>query len=123
MSAIDTRGVSRDSLFLMANVSVKGRPMERVKVRNLSDSGMMGEGGIEIAGGDRITVELRNIGTVGGQVAWAQGNRFGVAFERIVDPKLARVALVAGETKAPRYAQPAVDPEPDPINPAKLRKL
>ncbi|MDG6079161.1 PilZ domain-containing protein [Erythrobacter litoralis] len=123
MSAIDTRGVSRDSLFLMADISVESRDVERIKVRNLSDSGMMGEGTIKVSSGNRVTVDLRNIGEVTGKVAWTQGNRFGIAFDRIIDPKLARTILETGETKAPRYAQPALDCEPDPIDPRNLRKL
>lgn len=123
MSAIDTRGVSRDSLFLMADISVEGGEPERVKVRNLSDTGMMGDGPIAAARGKQVTVELRNIGPVGGKVAWARGNRFGVAFDRMIESKRARVPLTSGEERAPIYARPAVGPEPEPIDPSKLRKL
>ncbi len=123
MSAIDTRGVSRDSLFLMADISVEGREAERVKVRNLSDTGMLGEGSISVAKGKLVTVELRNIGTVDGTVAWTRGVRFGVAFDRMIDSKRARVPLGDGSERAPIYARPAVYPDPEPIHPSRLRKI
>ncbi len=123
MSAIDTRGVSRDSLFLMADISIEGGEAGRVKVRNLSDTGMMGDGPVAVARGKQVTVELRNIGAVGGTVAWTRGNRFGIAFDRMIESKRARVPLGDGSERAPIYARPAVDPEPDPVDPSRLRKI
>ena len=123
MSAIDTRGVSRNSFFLMADISVADKPFERIKVRNLSDCGMMGEGGIEISSGDRVVVELRNIGKVVGRVAWTQNTRFGLAFEKIIDPRLAREPVGAGQVAAPRYTRPAVDALREPVDPKKLRSI
>lgn len=95
---VDTRQVDRDSLFLLADMYVGGseRP-ERVKVRNLSPGGMMAEGAIEVERGTSVTVELRNVGPVCGTVAWVQGRRFGVAFEREIDAKLVRVPVSQGD--------------------------
>lgn len=123
MSALDTRRVSRDSLFLMADLAVEGRSAVRIKVRNLSDCGMMGEGEIEIASGNRIVVDLRNIGKVSGKVAWARDNRFGLSFDRIIDPKRARAPVGTGFAQSPRYARPAIDPSAGPFDPAKLRTV
>ena len=41
------------------------RGPHRVRVRNLSDGGMMGEGQMRVQRGHRVSVELRNIGAVG----------------------------------------------------------
>lgn len=123
MSAIDTRGLSRDSLFLVAQISVSGKPSVQVKVRNLSDSGMMGEGNVTVSPTTRVTVELRNIGGVEGTVAWVEGSRFGVRFDNDVDSKLARVPLLSGQERAPSYTRPAVDRAIDPIDPRRLRKI
>ena len=91
MTGVETRSVSRDSLFLLANVRVEQKgEQHRVRVRNLSDGGMMGEGTIKINRGNRVDVELRSVGTVKGTVAWVQDQRFGVAFDEEIDSQAAR---------------------------------
>jgi len=98
MTNVETRTVDRDSLFLLAQLRVAGDKTEyRVKVRNLSAGGMMAEGDVLVMRGDRVHVELRNIGWVEGGVAWKQENRFGIAFADEIDPKMAR-APVTGTT-------------------------
>ncbi len=91
MTGLETRSVSRDSLFLLANVRVEqSSEGHRVRVRNLSDGGMMGEGNTPVKRGNRVEVELRNIGKVGGSVAWVQDQRFGIAFDEEIDSQRAR---------------------------------
>ena len=91
MSAIETRSDARDSLFLLAEVRVEQQAdSHKVRVRNLSDGGMMGEGSLRVMRGHRVTLQLRNIGTISGTVAWVQDNRFGVAFDEEIDSQLAR---------------------------------
>lgn len=91
MSGVETRTVSRDSLFLLANIRVENdEEIHKVRVRNLSDGGMMGEGQLRVKRGNRLEVELRNIGKVEGQVAWVQDNRFGIAFDEEIDSQRAR---------------------------------
>ena len=127
MSAVDTRNIARESLFLMAQVKVgdSGEPV-RVKVRNLSAGGMMGEGDIVVERGARLTVNLRNIGEVRGNVAWVEANRFGVAFESEIDPKLARAQLNqnTGVSDTPRYVRPPINGgRYDPDRDRNLRKI
>lgn len=87
----DQRHLSRDSLFVMAGLRVAGQLREhRIKVRNLSPGGLMAEGTMRIARGTAVAVEVRNIGWVDGTVAWVQDNRFGVAFDKDIDPLEAR---------------------------------
>ena len=91
MAGVETRSVSRDSLFLLASVRVEQQgDQHRVRVRNLSDGGMMGEGTIKINRGNRVDVELRNVGVVKGTVAWVQDQRFGIAFDEEIDSQSAR---------------------------------
>jgi len=91
MTNLDTRQVTRDSLFLLAQVRIGGQEdVTRVKVRNLSAGGMMAEAPAKVVRGSRIAVELRNIGWVEGTVAWKQGDRFGIAFVDEIDPTLVR---------------------------------
>lgn len=104
MSTVDTRQVNRDSLFLLARLQVEGRDEDyRVKVRNLSAGGMMAEGEVRVTRGERVAVELRNIGWVEGSVAWRQENRFGIAFLEEIDPRMARAPAGSG---VPVYEQP-----------------
>ncbi|QYJ07129.1 PilZ domain-containing protein [Qipengyuania flava] len=109
MSSLETRNVARDSLFLFAELTFEGQPdTVKVKVRNLSAGGMMAEGGAgEATRGDRLVIELRNVGSVKGNVAWVQGNRFGIAFETEVDPKIVRAPVGTGES-SPRFTRPVL---------------
>lgn len=90
-SNTEQRHISRDSLFVMGALRVAGQPSEhRIKVRNISAGGLMAEGTLRIARGTPVSVELRNIGWVDGSVAWVQDNRFGIAFDKDIDPTEAR---------------------------------
>ncbi len=126
MSGVDTRNISRDSLFLMAEVHLDGEPMQhRVKVRNLSAGGMMADSDIRVTLGARLSVTLRNIGEVEGIIAWVQDGRFGISFAREVDPKLARAPVSADDTaQSPRYTKPsAILPTFGQPDPNRLRKI
>lgn len=91
MSEAEARQIERDSLFLLAQLTLEGSAQEfRVKVRNLSAGGMMAEGDVPVLRGAFVSVDLRGIGQVRGSVAWVQDSRFGVAFMEEIDPKLAR---------------------------------
>ncbi len=113
MSGVDTRHIARDSLFLMAEVRIEGESSPfRVKVRNLSNGGMMAEcdrtGQTPVQGGTKLSVNLRNIGQVEGTVAWVQENRFGIAFAREIDAAEARAKPNnANDSDTPRYVRPA----------------
>jgi hypothetical protein len=127
MSNVDTRQVSRDSLFLLAQLKVDGREGEtRVKVRNLSSGGMMAEGNVAVMRGSLVSVELRNLGWVEGTVAWKQENRFGIAFVNDIDPAVVRApaASQAPEFTAPRYTRTHQPASPAPHeDSAHLRKI
>jgi len=127
MSNVDTRQVSRDSLFLLAQLKVDGRDGEtRVKVRNLSSGGMMAEGDVAVMRGSLVSVELRNLGWVEGTVAWKQENRFGIAFVNDIDPAVVR-APAASQVPAftpPRYTRTHQPASPAPHeDSAHLRKI
>lgn len=121
MSAIDTRDLKRDSLFLMADIRIAGSEQtERVKVRNLSDRGIMVQGMLIGEVGQRVTVGLKKIGEVGGMIAWNQSARIGIAFDEPIDSSKARTNLASERVEIPRYARPAVAPREDKY---KIRKL
>ncbi|MDZ7587984.1 MAG: PilZ domain-containing protein [Parasphingorhabdus sp.] len=88
------RELDRDSLFLKAELAfVESGESGEVRVRNLSAGGMMAEAPIRAHRGDRVTLELRNIGRVSGHVAWVAHGRFGVAFDFPINPKFARLPV------------------------------
>ena len=127
MSKVDSRQVTRDSLFLLAQLRVAGQDgVHRVKVRNLSAGGMMAEGQVKIVRGSAVSVDLRNLGWVDGVVAWKQDNRFGIAFGEDIDPAAVRGPSTpqAAEFDPPRFTrthQPVpLDQQPDP---RRLRKI
>lgn len=125
MSGLDTRSVSRDSLFLLANVRVERQSEQhRVRVRNLSDGGMMGEGPMLVARGNRVEVELRNIGKVTGCVAWVQDQRFGIAFDEEVDSQRARTPTVGTAESKTTYGELSSAHKAPPVpKPTNLRKV
>jgi hypothetical protein len=113
MDGNENRQIARDSLFVMADLRLPGyEEQHRIKVRNLSAGGMMGEGTVRVARGDAVEVNIRNIGWVEGSVAWVQEDRFGVAFRDEIDPKVAR-APVTSSTSAtsPLHRVAAQDPK------------
>lgn len=125
MSGVETRSVSRNSLFLLAGIRVEqDQETHRVRVRNLSDGGMMGEGNLRVKRGNRLQIELRNVGIVCGTVAWVQDNRFGIAFDEEIDSQQARRPVVDSEPANPAMLERSwahrAPPPPDPLD---LRKI
>ncbi|CAN5261800.1 hypothetical protein BH09PSE3_BH09PSE3_05770 [soil metagenome] len=100
------RQAQRDSLFLSATIKVQGLATPiTVRVRNLSNGGMMIDGNARLVPGQSVETDLRGIGPVSGIVAWVEAGRAGVAFDDMVDPKLARYQVGTAQdpaiTKAP----------------------
>jgi hypothetical protein len=100
------RQAERDSLFLSATIKVEGLAAPiTVRVRNLSNGGMMIDGNTQLVPGQAVSTDLRGIGPVTGMIAWVEAGRAGVAFDDMVDPKMARSPSVGSETpvvKAPK---------------------
>lgn len=86
MVTTDARNLARENLFLLADLRIESETdAHRIKVRNLSAGGMMGDGQVPVVRGHRITVNLPGVGEASGAVAWVQQNRFGVAFDKEID--------------------------------------
>lgn len=113
MDEAEQRQIARDSLFVMADLRLDGNEeTHRIKMRNLSAGGMMGEGSLRLTRGTIVWVEIRNIGWVEGSVAWLHGGRFGVAFREEIDPKLARPPISTAEiapNSVPNHIRQALD--------------
>lgn len=103
---MNTRQDSRDSLFLMADFRVRGSSdIAQVRVRNLSHGGLMADCPQDLDQGVAVEFRVRGIGWVAGQVAWAAAGRIGVAFDRPIDPLLARQPVGRG-AHTPVFAKP-----------------
>ena len=125
MTGVETRSVARDSLFLLADIRVEqDAEAHRVRVRNLSDGGMMAEGALIVKRGLRVEVELRNLGRIPGSVAWVQDNRFGIAFDEDVDSQKARRPLQTDDLPPATVLKPMwTHRAPPPPDATKLRKI
>ena len=98
------RELKRDSLFLKAELKfVDGDDCGEVRIRNLSAGGLMAEAPVRAKRGDKVELEMRNIGKVTGYVAWVAQGRFGVAFDFPIDPKLARKPVGQNKVELPHY--------------------
>lgn len=90
-SAGAKRDRQRDSLFLAAPLKVNGVVEDTpVRVRNLSEGGLMADLPRGAPVGATVELELRGVGRVTGQIAWCTAGRVGIAFDRPIDPQKAR---------------------------------
>jgi hypothetical protein len=107
------RAAERRNFFLSTTMKIAPHGSFTARVRNLSAGGMMvelpEEPEAEIARGERLVAELRNIGRVKGDVAWIRGRRIGVKFDSEIDPEAALKPVVAGEG-TPDYVKPVLVP-------------
>ncbi|GAB5352193.1 MAG: pilus assembly protein PilZ [Altererythrobacter sp.] len=109
--ATDKRNEKRDSVLMMAQLRVEGAgSSEKVKIRNLSNSGIQVEGPVLATDGQRAVVTIRQIGDVGGVVTWTKSARIGISFDEPINSGAARTSLVGDMPEAPRYARAALTP-------------
>lgn len=119
MTKSEHRQIARDSLFVMADLRVDGLEGEhRIRVRNLSAGGLMAESELDVQRGQLVWTNVRGIGWVEGSVAWVQDSRFGIAFLKEIDPRIARAPINAG-AGTPRHVKPPLAS----IDQAALRKI
>lgn len=91
MRSSENRKHERDSLFLMADLRLHADDaLFRVKLRNISDSGLLAEGAVRAVRGQKVSIALANVGTVEGTVAWTAGDRCGIAFDATIDASQVR---------------------------------
>ena len=98
---------TRDSLFLIAQLRVGDDPkIHEVRVRNLSEGGLMVELDRVVAADTPVRLDVRGIGDIAGRVAWCTEGRLGIALNEPIDPKKARKPVGMGKP-VPFYAKPA----------------
>lgn len=98
----------RDSLFLAARLTFEGKDTTHdVRVRNLSEGGLMAEYEPPVAAGVAVTLEMRGLGEMTGRVAWCTRGRLGIAFDHPIDPARARKPVGNGTT-TPVFVKPII---------------
>ena len=101
------RSEPRDSMFLSATIRLlSGGEIWSLRVRNISAGGLMAECPGPLKRGDKVELELRGVGLQRATVAWTAQDRIGVAFEKPINPMLARKPVGQGRA-------PAVPAAPD----------
>lgn len=108
------RSSERLNFFLGTSLKIGLQDMLEARVRNLSAGGMMiefrEEPDQDAAPGDRVVAELRNIGRVKGVVAWVEGKRLGIRFDKAIDPAKARTPVGGGAKSGTGFVNPIVIP-------------
>ena len=106
---VSVRHRKRDSLFMTAQlITGAGEPVE-VRVRNLSEGGLMIEHNRAIAPGSLVTLHMRGLGELVGTVAWCTHGRAGIALDQPIDPKRARQRVSGGGGRTiPAHVKPAL---------------
>jgi hypothetical protein len=82
------RNYERLSIYLFVDCIFGDGSSERIRVRNISKSGLGGqiEGKSSPAEGQRVTLAFRELQPFEGTVAWVTGRNLGVAFDSPIDP-------------------------------------
>jgi PilZ domain len=105
-SAESKRDKDRESMFLLAGIVFENSTEKlNMRVRNISNGGMMVDCPVVHEKGRPLIAELKGIGAVAGRVAWSNAGKMGVAFNVEVDPKLTRQP-VGVAAKTPFYSTP-----------------
>lgn len=90
-----SRSSDRDSLFMMAALTIRDSARSfDVRVRNLSSGGMLAETPEKISQSAAVEIDLRNVGPVPGRIVWVGEGKFGIAFDRPVNPQAVRRQVV-----------------------------
>lgn len=97
----------RYSVVLRAEVATgEAAPRIWVRVINISAGGLMIVAPTETVLSGRVTLSIRHIGQLAGQIVWAKDNCFGVKFDEAIDPEAVmserarRANADAGESRA-----------------------
>lgn len=86
----------RRALLLIADCETADGQSARIRVRNLSTSGMGArvDGNFNMLEGEPIKVLFRGHRPVAGVISWVRSKSFGVTFDRLVEPDEIREAAV-----------------------------
>jgi hypothetical protein len=92
----DGRAHLRTGMLVTAGLRIgDADDVQQVRIRNLSEQGLMAEVGFPLAMGTPLVIDLPGVGEVNGTVAWSTDGRIGVALGRAIDIALVNAARSA----------------------------
>jgi hypothetical protein len=104
------RAARRHNFMIRVTVSCEGAD-HAGRVRDLSPHGSKIELDAQpeepLARGQAVTVELRGVGRIRGEIVWRRAHWYGVRFARTIDPQLALRPVGKGQ-RTPDYVKPVV---------------
>jgi len=96
MDGSEQRAHLRTGMLLMAGLRLgDDTAVREVRIRNLSEQGLMAEPGVPVPVGTSVSLDLPGVGEVAGTVAWSAEGRIGVALVRVIDIALVNAARSA----------------------------
>lgn len=94
-SSSDQRAHERNPALLTALLRLEDDEdgPQQVRIRNLSERGLMAEPGYPVSVGTVAVLDLPGVGEVQGKVAWSAEGRIGIALDRSIDPLVVQAAV------------------------------
>jgi PilZ domain len=92
----------RSARMLLVEMMGQDGTRHRLRLRNLSETGLGGVSDALLNCGDLVKICLPNIPPVQGEIIWRSGKSFGISFETSVDLDLVLVPKETGQTFVPR---------------------
>jgi hypothetical protein len=89
----DLRADPRDEVHQRARATRADGRLLTVLVVNISAGGLMARSEAPFASGDRLTVQLPAVGSIGATVRWALGGRIGCQFDGVISAVRYRALL------------------------------
>ena len=98
MSPLETRGVTRERVLMLATMTVANGPEQhRVRIRDLSAQGVQAEGDLVAQPGEQVEIDFAAAGKARGVVAWRDGKVLGLELEQEIEPDVVRRAIIASD--------------------------
>ena len=115
-----TRGAARERVLLLARLTIEdGSEDQRIRVLDLSEHGLRGEGDVLLHPGEHVEVDFGSAGKVKGVVAWCDSPTFGISLKRDIEPGAVRNTVIHKDTdtyEPPRFVRGLAQAE-EPLGP------
>jgi hypothetical protein len=82
--AKDRRSSDRIDVAIWTQIHTKSGEAHPIRITNISPAGLMGMTPCTSDEASRITIELPELGTLDGSIAWRLGDRIGISFRRMM---------------------------------------
>ncbi len=122
-SRVDPRSDERRALFFETSGALPGGLEANVIIHNISAAGLLLETELDLAAGERLTLDLAQAGAVDAIIVWQSRTLFGCAFETALsEAALAAARLQGHETPPTPGLSPEQQDEPFGVRINRLRR-